>query len=857
MNVFTLLEFPKSSVGFSALANHHEPRYGEQLHKVARIDDDSDSASASRSGATKGVMRIRITGDVPRASVLSEPFRPIRYNIGVILTPFMQPSLSESYEAISLRTRYIVCVDGKGEGLYNMLREKLQSSMTDIKDKFQEALLTEDWISSVVKLFDWFHDAIGLLQSLLSYLDQVYIPRARGTQAIQPLAFDIFNDRIFGHVGISEKFRENISTWATGDRRNSTVERASRSSLARLFNHLIIHDVYFGPSRYEQYLLTSTQEYYSTSATTLQHDMYEHPAAFFDLVYGLLEAEVERSAETFPSESRQAIEETTIRALFLLPDVSGSGPTDGAWLDRLKWLATPELIKHYADNNHTLTMGKLYQVFTTLSSVSSSRAPLRVLSNSWKAYVHNMVSGIVKATSADQSALDSEEKMVPNLLRFKEQAEGILAATFVSKETKSREEDFVQALSDGFITGFRTRRVKPAEMLAKYLDNMMRKGQAKFLESLSKSTRTSADGDVMIPVDSQNAQDTLFHKHLLSVLSLYRYSEDKDVFRTFYHRQLAKRLLLGRSASSDAEVRMLRMLKEQYDSEFDMGETMFKDLALSTEMMNDFRRHKAAHGAYDDDNLDVRVLQRSAWPFEVSKKQILITDEMERQLSTFIAFYHQKHGNRKLDWDHALGTMSLKTRFRPPGRDAVEKELSVSLYQGVILLMFQGKDKLSFEEIKEVQHSIDDDDLRRTLQSLACGKKKILLKEPSGRDVHDGDSFMFNEKFVLSEEGRKAGYKIHVNSIQAKVSVKESASTNRHIQEDRKHLLDAAIVRIMKAKKQLTYEDIKLQTVEAVRRHFAPEVEEIKNRVEALVEQEYLERAERVAGQKPSFKYVA
>lgn len=65
----------------------------------------------------------------------------------------------------------------------------------------------------------------------------------------------------------------------------------------------------------------------------------------------------------------------------------------------------------------------------------------------------------------------------------------------------------------------------------------------------------------------------------------------------------------------------------------------------------------------------------------------------------------------------------------------------------------------------------DDDDLRRTLQSLACGKKKLLLKEPPGRDVNDGDMFLFNDKFVLSEEGKKAGYKIHVNSIQAKVSV--------------------------------------------------------------------------------------
>ncbi|KAJ4483314.1 Cullin-4B [Lentinula aciculospora] len=839
MNVFTLLELPKPSVGFSSIITTG-PRTGEQLRKVARTDKDLDSASASRSGPTNGVTRIRISGEEFRPSVLPEPFYPIRHNISIILTPFKQPSLTESYEAISLRARYIVYVDGKGEGLYNVLKKELESC---IKDNMLD--VQEEWISFLGKLCDWFHSAVGLLQSLLSPLDQVYIPRTKGTQPIKALAYDIFNDRVFGHAGVSKKLQESLSTWADADRQGSVGERASRSSVAHLLNHLISHDVYFGSSGYEQYLLTSTGKYY---ANTFNHVLHDDPATFFDLAYDLIQAEAQRAEEVFPPASRQAIKEITMRALFILSEDQDS---DGKWLDRLKWLATPETVKGYVNNDRVPTLGKMYQTFSTLSSIIASRSPLKVLSNAWKVHIHNITSGIVKASLTNTSAPDSEDKMVPNLLKFREQAEGILDVAFISKESNKRDGDFAQALSDGFISGFKTRRVKPAEMLAKYLDGMMRKGQAKFLESLSKSS--SPDGDAVADAVTQNAQDTLFHHHLLRVLGLYRFSEDKDVFRTFYHRQLAKRLLLGRSASSDAEIAMLRMLKEQYDSEFDMGETMFKDLALSTEMMNEFRNHKLLNGTHHD-TLDVRVLQRSAWPFDVSKKQILISNDMEQQLLTFTTFYHKKHGNRKLDWDHALGTMSLKTWFRPPGKDVVEKELSVSLYQGVILLMFQEKNKISFQEIREVQHSIDEDDLRRTLQSLACGKKKVLLKEPSGRDVHDGDTFLFNDKFVLSEEGKKAGYRVHVNSIQAKVSVKESVTTNRHIQEDRKHLLDAAIVRIMKSRKQLEYENLKSQTIEAVKRHFAPEVEEIKSRIESLVEQEYLER---VAGQKAMFKYVA
>ena len=48
----------------------------------------------------------------------------------------------------------------------------------------------------------------------------------------------------------------------------------------------------------------------------------------------------------------------------------------------------------------------------------------------------------------------------------------------------------------------------------------------------------------------------------------------------------------------------------------------------------------------------------------------------------------------------------------------------------------------------------------------------------------------------------------------------------------------------MKAKKELSYEQLKTQTIEAVKSHFVPEVVVIKQRISGLVEQEYLKRDE-------------
>ena len=61
---------------------------------------------------------------------------------------------------------------------------------------------------------------------------------------------------------------------------------------------------------------------------------------------------------------------------------------------------------------------------------------------------------------------------------------------------------------------------------------------------------------------------------------------------------------------------------------------------------------------------------------------------------------------------------------------------------------------------------------------------------------------------------------------------------------ERKSLLDAAIVRIMKAKKQMTHQALINETVDVMKKHFQPDVSTIKTRFEKLIEQEYMRRDE-------------
>ena len=68
---------------------------------------------------------------------------------------------------------------------------------------------------------------------------------------------------------------------------------------------------------------------------------------------------------------------------------------------------------------------------------------------------------------------------------------------------------------------------------------------------------------------------------------------------------------------------------------------------------------------------------------------------MQGELDEFAAFYNEKHQGHKIEWSHALGTVSLRARFA-----AGQKELSVSLYQAVILLLFNDMTEVPFSDVK-------------------------------------------------------------------------------------------------------------------------------------------------------------
>lgn len=161
------------------------------------------------------------------------------------------------------------------------------------------------------------------------------------------------------------------------------------------------------------------------------------------------------------------------------------------------------------------------------------------------------------------------------------------------------------------------------------------------------------------------------------------------------------------------------------------------------------------------------------------------------------------------------------------------KELALSFFQAATLMCFENTDSLRFKEIAS-STGIEDGELRRTLQSLACGREKVLLKEPKGKDVNDDDTFIFNTKYTSKQ------YRVKINAIQMKETSDESRKTNEMVMQDRQHQIDAAIVRVMKTRKTLGHKLLMNELMTQLR--FPVSATDLKKRVESLIDREYIER---------------
>lgn len=404
----------------------------------------------------------------------------------------------------------------------------------------------------------------------------------------------------------------------------------------------------------------------------------------------------------------------------------------------------------------------------------------------------------VRAAGAEiVNAVGKDANMVPSLVALRARVEGLVQSSFGGGEVVSR------AVRDALEAVVNSRQNKTGELIAKYVDFVLRTGH-------------------------KGRSDEEVDATLEAVMSLFRLIHGKDIFEAFYKKDLAKRLVHGKSASLDLEKMMISKLKTECGANNKL-EGMFRDIEVSRETVRSFRQHArsvASLGASDVD-LSVFVLTNAYWP-HVPQAPLRLPQTLSDLHDTFKQFYIGKHSRRKLTWQYSNASTTVRARF-----PTADKLLSLSLYQTVVLLLFNDADELSMEDISSATGLVDTD-LHRTLLSLACGKVRVLHKRPKGSSVAKGDMFVWNKGFTHPQ------VRIKINAIQVKESAAEDQQTTERVFMERHFEIDAAIVRILKTRRTLTHTSLIAELFAQLR--FPFKVGDLKKRIESLIEREYLER---------------
>ncbi|KAI9216394.1 hypothetical protein BC828DRAFT_393644 [Blastocladiella britannica] len=423
----------------------------------------------------------------------------------------------------------------------------------------------------------------------------------------------------------------------------------------------------------------------------------------------------------------------------------------------------------------------------------------------------------------------------------------------------------------------------PAELLAKYLDAVL------------KSKRTTLVGDGGGGGTGGGGDDgaNVLGRVLDEVVQVFRYLQAKDTFLAFYKSGLARRLLLGGATSDDAERAMVVRLRKECGNEVtDPLDVMFKDVKLSRDFRAEFLESKllAERGPLPLD-LDVIVCQHSMWPTTTATSaasgdnssnkdatthhtsavgvNVVLPKVMADAVTLFSDFYKQQHSGRKLIWQYDLGQVVVKA-------GASGKELIMNVAQALIMLAFndplqsntsetpswlkpgdsnptyQAAPVLSYADLRS-RTGLDTSVLTTTLQGLACGKLRLLRKHPAptkgSLEIGPTDLFVPVDKIATP----KIRIKVPV-VVPREIEAADADRTHAQVDVDRSGTVDAAIVRVMKARRQLSHNELLMEVIRQCSKRFEVTPQMFKKQVESLLERDYLERE---SGQTNVYNYMA
>ncbi|CAH0748975.1 unnamed protein product [Diatraea saccharalis] len=708
------------------------------------------------------------------------------------------------------RNAYTMVLHKHGERLYTGLKEVVTHHLeTKVREDVLHSL-HNGFLQTLNNAWTDHQTSMVMIRDILMYMDRVYVQQNE-VDNVYNLGLIIFRDQVVRYGCIRDHLRQTLLELVARERRGEVVDRLAIRNACQMLMVLGINSRSVYEEDFEKPFLHQSAEFYRMES---QKFLAENSAAVY---IARVEARIGEEAER----ARHYLDETTEpRVVAVL---------EHELIERhMKTIVEMENsgVVHMLMHTRTAELACVYKLL--------SRVPegLRTVADAVSAHLREQGRALVTDTHHNTNAI----AFVQNLLDLKDRFDHFLQNSF------NNDKIFKHMIASDF-EYFLNLNNKSPEFLSLFIDGKLKKGE-----------KGMSEQEIEAVLDK--------------TMVLFRFLQEKDVFERYYKQHLAKRLLLNKSVSDDSEKNMISKLKTECGCQFTSKlEGMFKDMTVSNTIMEEFKEHVLSSGTnLHGVDLSVRVLTTGFWPTQSATPKCNIPTAPRSAFEVFRSFYLAKHSGRQLSLQPQLGSADLHATFRsaapspphsppapapaaplapssaplaPPSAASVRRHIiQVSTFQMCVLLLFNKRERLTYEEILN-ETDIPEKDLIRALQSLAMGKatQRVLIKHPKNKEIEPSHQFYVNDAFTSKL------HRVKIQTVAAKgESEPERRETRNKVDEDRKHEIEAAIVRIMKARKKMQHTLLVTEVTEQLRARFLPSPVVIKKRIEGLIEREYLAR---------------
>lgn len=262
---------------------------------------------------------------------------------------------------------------------------------------------------------------------------------------------------------------------------------------------------------------------------------------------------------------------------------------------------------------------------------------------------------------------------------------------------------------------------------------------------------------------------------------------------------------------------------------------MIQDMNKSSQVMQDFRTMRGGN-TVDGMEFNTEILTSSHWPIsEIPKCNI--PRQMLRVRDAFNNFYKNRFQNREIAWLFNHGQVQMQTTYL-----SKNYQFMVTAIQASILCLYNDENTFTIQQILD-RLDISNDELKIALLKL-CNPKSMVLVKGIKKPTFDNK----DEKITLNAKFDSPNLRVMLipqptskQMAQGAGGTKTQEAMDNEIQKERSNIIDATVVRTMKARKVEMLQEL-LQAVITQIQLFKAQPGDIKKRIESLIEREYLER---------------